>query len=102
MASRVELQKMLEQILGTTNVYFQPPESVKMEYPAIIYEFDGYDCSYADDNLYKSKKKYRVTIVESNPESTINDKMVSKFSYCRFDRSYTADNLYHNSFTLFY
>ena len=32
MASRLKLQTMLEEILGSRNVYFNPPESVKMKY----------------------------------------------------------------------
>lgn len=37
MASRLDLQTFLEELLESKNVYFQPPESVKMKYPAIVY-----------------------------------------------------------------
>ena len=37
MASRLELQTKFENILGSRNVYFQPPASVQMRYPAIVY-----------------------------------------------------------------
>ena len=31
MAPRLELDQILRDILGSANVYFQPPESVKMD-----------------------------------------------------------------------
>ena len=37
MASRIKLQAKLEELLGSRNVYYQPPETLKIEYPAIIY-----------------------------------------------------------------
>lgn len=41
MGTRLELQNKLEELLGSRHVYFQPPESVKMEYPAIKYSMTG-------------------------------------------------------------
>jgi len=32
---RIQLHEILCDVLGTRNVYFQPPESVDMNYPAI-------------------------------------------------------------------
>ena len=40
MGTRIELQLKLEEILGSRHVYFQPPASIKMTYPAIVYELD--------------------------------------------------------------
>ena len=40
MARRLELQNLLANLLGTNNVYFQPPPTVQMEYPAIVYHRD--------------------------------------------------------------
>ena len=34
MASRLELQSKFEELLGSRNVYYQPPESIKMSYTA--------------------------------------------------------------------
>ena len=38
MDSRPNLQAKLEEILGNKNVYFQPPESLKLNFPAIVYK----------------------------------------------------------------
>ena len=49
MASRPELQTKLEELLGNRNVYYQPPESVKIEYPAIVYSKIRIDTRSADN-----------------------------------------------------
>ena len=54
MADRVELQAYLEKILGSENVYYQPPSNVKMEYPAIKYDLNDVYKSYAGDKVYRS------------------------------------------------
>ena len=38
--------------------YFQPPESIKMNYPAIVYSLDDIDKTYANDGVYLSNRKY--------------------------------------------
>lgn len=102
MASRIELQVKLESVLGTRNVYFQPPESVKMNYPAIRYEMSGGLEEYADDMVYHKRKRYTITVMDRNPDSLIPDKLQDAFKYCSFDRCYTFENLYHYTFTLYY
>ena len=37
MADRLDLQGLLEELLESRNVYYKPPESIKMQYPAIRY-----------------------------------------------------------------
>ena len=49
MRSRLELQTLLEDLLESTNVYYQPPENLKMEYPCIRYYKDDIRGDYADD-----------------------------------------------------
>ena len=52
MAPRLELQAILAEILETDQVYFQPPPTVKMEYPCIVYRRDYEETSFADDKPY--------------------------------------------------
>ena len=49
MAGRLELQSKLEELLGTRNVYYQPPESIKIGYPAIVYFKNNIVNRYAND-----------------------------------------------------
>lgn len=101
MAPRLELQALLVSLLGSDNVYFQPPESVKMQYPCIVYRRDRIHISHADNTPYKHEKRYQVIVIDGDPDSVLPDKMgtVPKVS---FDRSYTADGLHHDVFTLFF
>lgn len=101
MASRLNLQTELEKILGSRNVYYQPPESVKMKYPAIVYSRKNIDNVFADDLVYTQNHAYELTVIDPNPDSEIVVK-VSKLPACTFDRHYIADNLNHDVFRLYY
>jgi hypothetical protein len=98
---RLELQTLLEEILGSTNVYFQPPESLRINYPCIIYSREGGESSYADNYLYKFKMRYQVLYIDRNPDASIQER-IRGLKYCRFDRQYAKNNLHHDSFTLFF
>lgn len=101
MATRVDLQNALEELLGSRNVYYQPPESLKMNYPAIVYARKTIDNSYANNSVYKQNYAYEITVIDENPDSEIVNK-VSKLPTCRFDRHFKSDNLNHDVFTLYY
>ena len=74
---RLKLHEQLVEILGSRNVYFQPPANRKIEYPCIKYELANIGETFADNLLYWSKKRYRVTIIDTNPDSLIPDKLSS-------------------------
>lgn len=101
MASRLYLQTQLESILGNRNVYFQPPESVKMNYPAIVYALEDVDNVHADDGVYLSHKRYSITLIDKNPDSQFVDS-VAKLPTCKFNRYYPSDNLNHWNFSLYF
>lgn len=101
MATRVDLQNVLEELLGSRNVYYQPPESLKISYPAIVYSRKTIDNSYANNSVYKQNYAYEITVIDKNPDSEIVNK-VSKLPTCRFDRHFKSDNLNHDVFTLYY
>lgn len=101
MASRLNLQLLLENLLGSRNVYFQPPESVKMKYPAIVYALGDIDNAYADNGVYSSHRKYSVTVIDEDPDSPFID-TVAALPTCRFNRYYTSDNLNHWVYSLYF
>ena len=101
MKDRIELHHLLCDILGSKNVYFQPPESKKMEYPAIVYSRDDIQNTFADDRVYMQSHIYQITVIDSDPDSRIVDR-ISKLPTCRFDRHFTSDNLNHDVFLLYY
>lgn len=102
MASRLELHEELCEVLGTRNVYFQSPESVKMKYDAIRYELSGKDFKRANDKIYNSINKYDGVIITRNPDTTIPDTLLGRFEMCSFGRPYVADDLNHYPFTIYY
>ena len=101
MASRFELQSKFEDVLGSRNVYFQPPSSVRMQYPAIVYSRKDIEGRFANDKIYRKLPCYEVILIDKNPDSEFIDKILD-LPYCSFDRHYEADNLNHDVFTIFY
>lgn len=101
MGQRLDLQDILVEILGSDQVYFQPPPGVSMEYPCIVYSRDYEETLFADDKPYSRKKRYQVTVIDRNPDSIIPD-AVAELPLCSFDRFYTAENLNHDVFKLFF
>ena len=99
--TRLELQTLLEELLGSRNVYFQPPENLKLKYPCIIYTFAKIDKRMADDIKYLKFKRYELTLIHADPDNTLVD-TIENLPYCEFDRAYVADNLYHYVYTLYF
>ena len=63
MGTRLELQSKLEELLGSRQVYYQPPESVKMEYPAIVYSKSNIRTTNANDAKYSKINRYDITVI---------------------------------------
>lgn len=99
MARRLELHAILKTI--TTNVYFQPPTNVEIKYPAIVYHRDGLDTVFANNSSYRHVWRYTVIAIDRNPDSGLPDK-IAELPKCTFRRSYTADNLNHDAFQLYF
>lgn len=102
MASRLDLHEELCTILGSRNVYFQPPEKQLMRYPCIRYSLAGIDQKFADDKTYNRTNRYEITVLETQSDSVIHEAIMDHFEMCSFDRSYVADNLYHKVLILYY
>ena len=101
MASRLKLQTVLEELLGSRNVYFQPPESVKMKYDAIRYSRKTIENVHANNNVYSQHDCYELIAIYRDPDSDL-PRQISKLPRCKFNRHYVADNLNHDVFTLYF
>lgn len=101
MSTRLDLHALLCDCLGSRNVYFQPPESIKMQYPAIVYSRDDIENNHANNGVYMQSTAYNIIVIDPDPDSEVVQK-VSKLPMCMFDRHYAADNLNHDSFTIYY
>lgn len=101
MASRVELQSKLEELLGSNNVYYQSPESVKMNYPAIRYKKTKIKPTHANNAVYLKSTCYEVTVIDQKPDNPVIDKLL-ELPMCSHDRHYSSNNLNHDVLTLYY
>lgn len=101
MASRLDLQYKLEELLGSPNVYYDPPESRKMSYPAIRYVKQNPNIKKADDKNYLKTNCYKVMVISKLPDDPVIDKILD-LPLCSFDTSYTSDGLHHDVMTLYY
>ena len=103
MGRRLELNAILKSLLpeGKKYVYFQPPENVKMQYPCIVYKRDGVNAKAANNQTYSRTKRYQVTIIDSDPDSEIPDK-VAALPKTSFSRFYVANQLNHDIYSIYF
>lgn len=98
---RLLLHNVLKSLLGSDHVYFQPPATVEMVYPCIVYSRDAADTKFADNAPYSYKKRYQVTVIDRNPDSDIPDK-IARLPLSTFATHFAADNLNHDVFSLYF
>jgi hypothetical protein len=101
MAPRVELQTLLEGVLGSDNVYFQPPSNLTMQYPCIVYSLDNAKTEFAGNHPYSRTKRYQVTVIDRNPDTIIPDD-IAQLPLSNLNRVFTADNLHHYVYNLYF
>lgn len=101
MANRLDLQSLLEELLESRNVYYQPPESIKMSYPAIKYSKSNIRSSYANNGKYSMRDCYELIVIAKLPDDPVIKKLLA-LPYCSYDRHYVADNLNHDVLTIYY
>ncbi len=101
MRSRIDLDNILRECLGSDKVYYNPPENLKLEYPCIVYDRDNSYTAKADDSLYYMMKRYRVNVIDYDPDSELPD-IIEKLQYSDIDRTYKFDGLCHWVFTLYF
>ena len=101
MASRLKLQKKLEELLESKNVYYQPPKGVNMQYPAIRYSVSNIDIKRANNTAYLKSRCYEVIVISQKPDHPVIEKLL-ELPYCQFNRHYVADGMNHDVFTLYF
>lgn len=99
MARRLQLHQLLRTF--TEHVYFQPPTNIQLDYPCIIYTRDNVDTKFADDLPYAHKTRYMLMVIDRDPDSLIPGK-VAEMPMTTFNRFYTADNLNHDVYNVYY
>lgn len=101
MGQRLQLQSLFEELLGSRNVYFQPPANVSLKYPCIIYARDAADTKFSDNSPYSFTKRYQVTIIDQDPDSQIPNN-IAKLPMTNFSRFFVVDDLNHDIYNLYF
>lgn len=99
MRKRSELGMIFKKILGSNNVYFSPPSSIKLEYPCIIYSLKDVNTRSADNQNYIQNRTYDVQLIDKNPDTNFIDDIL-EIPRSRFNNAYSANNLMHYNFTI--
>lgn len=98
---RLQLQALLEDLLGNGNVYFQPPSNVTMQYPCLVYERDQAYLEAADNLVYCWKQRYQVTYIDQDPDSDMIEKLTN-FPLSLFSRHFATSGLNHDVFVIYH
>lgn len=101
MADRLKLHSLLKELLGSENVYYQPPETIKMNYDAIRYSKKNIRSTYANNAKYSMLDCYELIVISRMPDNPVIKKLLA-LPYCNYDRHYVADNLNHDVLTIYY
>lgn len=99
---RAKLRSILEPYGASKNVYFQPPESVKLDYPCIIYQFETINLTRANNNIYGRKRRYQLTLIDKNPDSPLPDRLLDILPTASHDNHFVNDGMYHDVFTIYW
>lgn len=99
---RIELQEILERELGSNQVFFQPPETLKMSYPSIRYVRASARTFKANDHMYHFRQGYTLTLIEYDPDSELAKRLLDIFPFSRIDSYYRSDGLNHTKMTIYF
>src|SRR5215469_9386002 len=101
MGTRLEFQAVLEGLQDGLNVYFQPPPTFQMSYPAIVYNRDYRKNEFADNLPYRGTTRYQVMVIDANPDSAIPD-LVAGLPQNTYVRHYTSEGLNHDIYYVYF
>lgn len=97
------LALILEEILGSSNVYYTaPPKTKDLEYPCIIFQLSTSDTSFGDNIPWFCMDRFSIQFISKNPvEDEIHYKLLH-LPRCTFSRFFTADNLNHWNYDIYF
>jgi hypothetical protein len=102
MDNRLLLHDKLISLVGTSNVYFQPPTSVLISYPCVIYNIGNGEAMYSNNKLYNYTHRYDLIFIYKKPTTDIIEKVIGELPMCSLSRTYISDNLNHYAFSVYF
>lgn len=97
-----ELRQLQIDANGYQHTYFEPPESIRMTYDAVVYERAMPNVRRADNRSYSIRDGYKVTVISRDAETPLPRMLQEHFERCAPERPFVTDNLYHFPFTIYY
>lgn len=97
-----DLQAKLQDIMGIHRVYYQPPESLKITYPCIVFERSTALQMYADNNPYRTTKRYTVTLMTKTADNDEYLDQLLALPMCTFDREFKNEGIVHDVFNIYF
>lgn len=99
--NRFELHEKLCSILGSRNVYHDPPSNIQLKYPCIIYRRQPMESRQADNIKFIKWFPWDVQIIAKDPDFELFDTFLDNFDYGREGSPLVSDNLHHSNFTIY-
>ena len=98
---RLELQTILEGVLGSKHVYFQPPSTIKMVYPCIVYQRSASLTEFGNGHPYIINERYQMTLITRDPDDPRIQKLL-QLPRCAHSTHFKVDGLNHDVFNIYF
>lgn len=100
MDNRLSLHEELLQFVE--NVYYQPPDNIRMSYPCIVYHKTGWSNRSGNNDHYIKNQQWTITLIDTDPDSLTAEDIEKHFEYCSIQQYFKKDNLSHTTLRLYY
>ena len=101
MKTRLDMQDLLENVLGSTNVYFQEPPNTGMTYPCMVYKFVKIENNNADNKPYIMTGRWEVHHMYKSVQNDLKEKMLFAAPYVTFDRRIVTGGVYNDYYVIY-
>lgn len=98
---RIQFHEILVNLFGNDNVYYRPPENLKMQYPCIRYKKENIVSTHADNISYRKTDRYQITVIDKKPDNEVIEKILD-LPMSSFETHYESDNLNHDVIVVYY
>ena len=98
---RLLLHNKLKELIENDNVYYRPPENLKMQYPCIRYKRDKILSEHADNFAYRNANRYQIIVIDKKPDNPVIEKLL-ELPMCSFSAHYETDGLNHDVLSIYY
>lgn len=95
-----DLLHLLRKAVDHNRVYFQPPENLRMDYPAVVFHLSRNKSVHASDGRFKDSQEYTVTLITEDPQPDVLDAILD-IPYTTLESTYVSKGMNHFVFTTY-